>query len=158
MEQEGECPIRSNEKFTQRAETAIEAARQAAQELGHAYIGTEHLLLGILAEEGLGAHILRRQGLESAQLRRIVARESGLGAPGAPSLGLTPNARLALERAASEARALRHGCIGTEHLLLGVAREKDGLGARILLSQGLSDQALSRMVAETVGRGVPGAP
>ena len=93
--------MKSNEKFTQRAETAIEAARSAAGELGHAYIGTEHLLLGILEEEdGLGAHILRRQGLEREHLRRVIARETGLGCPGAPGLGLTPNARAALEQAA----------------------------------------------------------
>ena len=65
--------MRSNEKFTQRAEIAIEAARTAAGELGHAYIGTEHLLLGIMEEEdGLGAHILKRQGLEREHLRRVI--------------------------------------------------------------------------------------
>ena len=156
MEQEGECPIRSNEKFTQRAETAIESARQAAQELGHAYIGTEHLLLGILAEEeGLGAHILRRQGLESAQLRRIVARESGLGAPGAPSLGLTPNARLALERAASEARALRHGCIGTEHLLLGLLRLPDCGAAQTLREAGADLDRICTDILDVFGSPAP---
>ena len=93
--------MKSNEKFTQRAEIAIEAARTAAGELGHAYIGTEHLLLGIMEEEdGLGAHILRRQGLEKEHLRRIIARDVGMGCPGAPGLGLTPNARFALEQAA----------------------------------------------------------
>ena len=77
--------MKSNEKFTQRAETAIEAARCAAGELGHAYIGTEHLLLGILAEEdGLGAHILRRQGLEKEHLRRIIARDILATLPGLP--------------------------------------------------------------------------
>ena len=91
--------MKSNEKFSQRAEIAIEAARAAAGELGHAYIGTEHLLLGIMEEQdGLGAHILRREGLEREHLRRVIARESGLGCPGAPGLGLTPNARKALEQ------------------------------------------------------------
>ncbi len=132
------CLIRSNEKFTQRAEIAIEAARAAAGELGHAYIGTEHLLLGILEEEdGLGAHILRRQGLESDRLRRLIAQESGLGCPGAGGLGLTPNARAALERAGAEARALRHSCIGTEHLLLGMLRLPDCGAARVLRSAGV---------------------
>ena len=70
----------------------------------------------------------------------------------------TQRASTAITKAHDAARAFGHSYVGTEHLLLGVAREKDGLGARILLSQGLSDQALSRMVAETVGRGVPGAP
>ena len=70
----------------------------------------------------------------------------------------TQRASTAITKAHDAARAFGHSYVGTEHLLLGVAREKDGLGARILLSQGLTDQELSRMVAETVGRGVPGAP
>ena len=87
--------MKSNEKFTQRAEIAIEAARTAAGELGHAYIGTEHLLLGIMEEQdGLGAHILRREGLEREHLRRVIARESGVGCPGAVKIssfrGLMP--------------------------------------------------------------------
>ena len=144
--------MRSNEKFTQRAEIAIEAARTAAGELGHAYIGTEHLLLGIMAEEdGLGAHILRRQGLETEQLRRIIARESGMGCPGAPGLGLTPNARAALEKAAQEARTLHHGCIGTEHLLLGLLRLPECSAAKVLRGAGIDLNDVCTAVMDVFG-------
>ncbi len=149
-------PVKSNEKFTQRAETAIEAARSAAGELGHAYIGTEHLLLGILEEEdGLGAHILRRQGLEREHLRRVIARETGLGCPGAPGLGLTPNARAALEQAAAEARALRHGCIGTEHLLLGLLRLPDCGAVRALRGAGVDLNDVCTAIMDVFGNPDP---
>ncbi len=149
-------PVKSNEKFTQRAETAIEAARSAAGELGHAYIGTEHLLLGILEEEdGLGAHILRRQGLEREHLRRVIARETGLGCPGAPGLGLTPNARAALEQAAAEARALRHGCIGTEHLLLGLLRIPDCGAVRALRGAGIDLNDVCTAIMDVFGNPDP---
>ncbi len=148
--------MRSNEKFTQRAEIAIEAARTAAGELGHAYIGTEHLLLGIMEEEdGLGAHILKRQGLEREHLRRVIARDSGMGCPGAPSLGLTPNARKALEQAAAEARALRHGCIGTEHLLLGLLRLQDCGAVRALTGAGVDLNDVCTAIMDVFGNPDP---
>uniref|UniRef100_UPI003FEDDD63 Clp protease N-terminal domain-containing protein n=1 Tax=Candidatus Limivicinus sp. TaxID=3030905 RepID=UPI003FEDDD63 len=102
---EGVVHIKSNEKFTQRAELAIENARAAAGELGHGYVGTEHLLLGIIAEkDGLGARILRSQGLDGERLRGIIIRRSGVGSPAKPSQGLTERAQRAVERAAEEAR------------------------------------------------------
>ena len=118
--------MKSNEKFTQRAELAIENARLAAGEMGHGYIGTEHLLLGIMMEsDGLGARILLRHGIDKAQLWRIVLRANGSGIPGRPEQGLTPRARQAVEQAAQEARQLQQGYIGTEHLLLGLLRQND---------------------------------
>ena len=118
--------MKSNEKFTQRAELAIENARLAAGEMGHGYIGTEHLLLGIMMEsDGLGARILLRHGIDKAQLWRIVLRANGSGCPGRPEQGLTPRARRAVEQAAQEAKQLQQGYIGTEHLLLGLLRQND---------------------------------
>ena len=118
--------MKSNEKFTQRAELAIENARLAAGEMGHGYIGTEHLLLGIMMEsDGLGARILLRHGIDKAMLWRIVLRSNGSGSPGRPEQGLTPRARQAVEQAAQEARQLQQGYIGTEHLLLGLLRQND---------------------------------
>ena len=118
--------MKSNEKFTQRAELAIENARLAAGEMGHGYIGTEHLLLGIIMEsDGLGSRILLRHGIDKAQLWRIVLRANGSGSPGRPEQGLTPRARQAVEQAAQEARQLQQGYIGTEHLLLGLLRQND---------------------------------
>ena len=130
---EGVVHIKSNEKFTQRAELAIENARAAAGELGHGYVGTEHLLLGIIAEkDGLGARILRSQGLDGERLRGIIIRRSGIGSPAKPSQGLTERAQRAVERAAEEARCLQQSYIGTEHLLLGLLRQSDCGAAAVL--------------------------
>ena len=105
--------MKSNEQFTQRAELAIENARAAAGSLGHGYVGTEHLLLGIVMEnEGLGARILEKRGISEGALRRAVADINGTGAPGVPGQGLTSRARIAVERAAAEADRLRQGYIG----------------------------------------------
>lgn len=129
--------MKSNEKFTQRAELAIESARYAAGEMGHSHVGTEHLLLGILTENtGLGARVLRARGIEERALRRAIIDANGMGAPGAPTQGLSIRAQLAVERAASEAGQLRQGYIGTEHLLLGILRQGDCTGAAILRELG----------------------
>ena len=129
--------MKSNEKFSLRAETAIENARLSARELGHSSVGTEHLLLGILSErEGLGARLLLRRGIELDALRRAVQEMNGAGAPGGPVLGLSEHARRAVETAAAEAEVLRQGFIGTEHLLLGVLRLPDCGGARVLREPG----------------------
>lgn len=116
---------------------AIEKARIAAGELGHSYVGTEHLLLGIMMEEeGLGARILARQGISKEQLRRIILRSCGSGSPGRPEQGLTPRACQVVERAAAEARQLQQGYIGTEHLLLGLLRLNDCGAAATLREAG----------------------
>ena len=129
--------MKSNEKFTQLAELAIENARAAAGELGHSYVGTEHLLLGIITEDaGLGARVLRGRGIDENRLRRAIADWDGTGAPGVPGQGLRLRAQAAVERAASEAGELRQGYIGTEHLLLGILRQSDCGGAAVLRELG----------------------
>ena len=149
--------MRSNEKFSQRAETAIERARQAARELGHSSVGTEHLLLGILAErDSLGARILLRRGLEEGALRRALCEQTGPGAPGGPVLGLSENARRAVETAAAEAANLRQGFIGTEHLLLGVLRQPDCGGARLLRALGADLNEIYTDIAAIFGHPVSG--
>ena len=130
--------MKSNEKFTQRAEVAIERAREAAGELGHSYVGTEHLLLGILGEsEGLGARILKQRGVEGKKLRAAICRRVGQGIPGTPEHGLTVRAQLAVEKAAEETARLRQGYIGTEHLLLGILRQSECGGVMVLTDLGL---------------------
>ena len=115
-------------------------------------MGTEHLLLGILAEEdGLGAHILRQQGLQAEPLRRLVVRRCGVGAPGVPGQGLTVNARLAVERAAAEAHTLHHFCIGTEHLLLGILRLPDCGAAQILEEAGADLNEICTQIMDVFG-------
>ena len=129
--------MKNSARFTERASGAIAAARDASASLGHSYVGTEHLLLGVAAEtEGLGARVLLSRGLDMLALTRLVAAEAGSGEPGAPEQGLTPNARLAIERAAEDARRLGHGCIGTEHLLLGLVRTPDCAASRTLAAAG----------------------
>lgn len=129
--------MKSNGQFTQRAELAIENARIAAGTLGHGYVGTEHLLLGIMMErDGLGAHILAKRGLSEDAIRRAVAAMNGTGAPGIPGQGLTARARLAMEKAAAEADAMRQSFIGTEHILLGILRQSECGGVRALKEAG----------------------
>ena len=118
--------MRSNGRFTERASGAISAARDAAASLGHSYVGTEHLLLGVSAElDCLGSRVLRECGLDLARLTRLVVSVSGKGSPDEPEQGLTENARLVIECAANEARRLGHGYVGTEHLLLGILRNHE---------------------------------
>jgi len=101
--------------------------------MGHSFIGTEHLLLGILRENaGLGSRILRSRGLEERSVRRVIAEFDGVGAPGTPHQGLTLRARRAVEKAASEAAFLRQSYIGTEHLLLGLLRQSECGAVRVL--------------------------
>ena len=125
--------MRSNEKFTQRAEYAIEKAGAAAGNMGHSYVGTEHLLLGILLEDsGVGARVLRRRGITESALRKAITSLDGTGAPSAPEHRLTLRAKQAFERAVAEAEALGQNYIGTEHLLLGILRQSSCGGVRIL--------------------------
>ena len=128
--------MKSNEKFTQRAELALENAKRVAGELGQGCVGTEHLLLGIAQErEGLGARILRAHGLEDEELYHALLRH-GAGRPCSPRQILTADARTAVERSAQEAAQLRQGYIGTEHLLLGILRLPDCGGARLIRELG----------------------
>ena len=144
--------MKNSARFTERASGAIAAARDAAASLGHSYIGTEHLLLGIASEtEGLGARLLSGQGLDMASLTRLVAAEMGSGAPGAPEQGLTSNAAAAIERAAEEARRLGQGYVGTEHLLLGVLRLPDCAAVRLLNASGRAPDTIYTEILDLFG-------
>ena len=96
--------MKSKGRFTQKAEQAIESAGKAASELGHSYVGTEHLLLGIVAQrEGLGSRILEKRGMDGKRLRRAIEACSGSGSPFFSGQSLSPRARLAMEKAAAGA-------------------------------------------------------
>ena len=130
--------MKNNEKFSQRAEVAIENARLAAGELGHGYVGTEHLLMGILRErEGLGAQILRQRGASEEGLRQSIIRSNGTGCPGRPEQGLTLRAQTAVEQAAAHARNMHQCYVGTEHILLGILHQPDCGGAAALREAGI---------------------
>jgi ATP-dependent Clp protease ATP-binding subunit ClpC len=119
------------ERFTERARQAIVLAQDEARMLKHNYIGTEHLLLGLLREEdGLAARALDSLDITLVDVRMQVARIVGEGDHAPP---FTPRAKKVLELALQEAMSLGHNYIGTEHLLLGLVRENEGVGADILL-------------------------
>ena len=146
--------LKNNEKFTEKAEGAIEQARLAAFGLGHSYVGTEHLLLGILRERaGLGARILRDRGLSEHSLKDAISRANGTGEPGVPTQGLTKHAWQAIEKAAADAARLGHSYIGTEHLLLGILRQPDCGGARALAAAGLSVNDIYTDILAVFGTG-----
>ena len=129
--------MNSNDRFTQRAKTAIEKAEEAAEALGHSYVGSEHLLLGIIREDGgQGARVLKENGLTDALLTELVEKYVGKGDPATPPQGLSPRARRIIELAIGDAGRLGHGFVGTEHLLMGLLREPESAGARIIASTG----------------------
>jgi len=145
------------EKFSERARKVLTFAQEEAQHLNHSYIGTEHILLGLLREEeGVAAKVLTNLGVGLNKVRASVEFIIGRGEkPSAGETGLTPRARRVIELAIDEARYLGHSYIGTEHLLLGLLREGEGIAAGVLDSFGIT---LDRARAETtriLSQGVP---
>ena len=124
------------DRFTVHARHVLELAQDEAMRLNHRYIGTEHLLLGLIREtDSVAASVLRQLGVEVERLRGGVEHIVGRGHSAATTeAGLTPRARKVIELAVDEARQLGHHYVGTEHLLLGLAREGHGIAAGILES------------------------
>jgi ATP-dependent Clp protease ATP-binding subunit ClpA len=127
-----------------RARHVLELATEEAHHWGHNYVGTEHLLLGLLAEaEGAAARYLRARGVQLDDVREIVEGHIGRGdTPITQELEWVPRARRALALAVDEVRRLGHGRVGTEHILLGLAREGQGVAAGILDRLGVDLQQL----------------
>ncbi len=128
------------DRFTQRARNVLILAQEEAQRLRHNYIGTEHLLLGLVREgNGLAARVLMQMGVDLREVRRRVEAIIGLGKRVVPGeIELTPRAKKVIELARDEARRLNHHYVGTEHLLLGLVREGEGIGADVLKSLGVN--------------------
>ena len=129
-----------NDKFTERVRKVIYLARDEANRLQHEYIGTEHILLGIIREgEGIAARVLKKMGLNLEQIQKAI---ENIVHPTGDTLTLgeiplTPRAKRILELSVEEARLLNHNYVGTEHLLLGLIREGEGVAARVLLELGV---------------------
>src|SRR5205823_3793326 len=122
-------------RFTQLARQAVDRAEEEARLLGENYVGTEHLLLGLLHNtDNVAARILDRLGAPLGRIRSDIERQvtRGPGVVGQP-IQLTPRAKRVIDLAHDEARRLNQNYLGTEHLLLGLIREEDGLAARILI-------------------------
>ncbi|HEY7126058.1 MAG TPA: ATP-dependent Clp protease ATP-binding subunit [Ktedonobacterales bacterium] len=128
------------DKFTERARKVLSLAQEEAQRFNHNYIGTEHLLLGLVREgEGVAAKVLSNLGVELNKVRSAVEFIIGRGDRIVlGEIGLTPRAKKVIELAVDEARRLNHHYIGTEHLLLGLVREGEGIAAGVLESLGVN--------------------
>jgi len=137
------------EKFSERARRVLTLAQEEAQQLNHNYIDTEHILLGLAREEeGVAAKVMAALGVSPNKLRSKVEYFIGRSEkPATGETGLTPRAKRVIELAIDEARHLGHGYIGTEHLLLGLMREGEGVGAEILQSLNVT---LERVRTETI--------
>ena len=136
------------EKFSERARRVLSLAQEEAQRFNHNYIGTEHILLGLVREtDGVAARVLSSLGVELSKVRSAVEFIIGRGERPSPGdIGLTPRAKKVIELAVDEARRLSHHYIGTEHLLIGIMREGEGVAAGVLESLGVS---LDKVRAET---------
>ncbi|HEY3083557.1 MAG TPA: ATP-dependent Clp protease ATP-binding subunit [Chloroflexota bacterium] len=137
------------DKFTERARRVLTFSQEEAQRFNHNYIGTEHLLLGLVREgEGVAAKVLANMGVELNKVRSAVEHTIGRGDRMVMGeIGLTPRAKKVIELAVDEARRLNHQYIGTEHLLLGLVREGEGIAAGVLESLGVS---LDRVRAQVI--------
>jgi ATP-dependent Clp protease ATP-binding subunit ClpA len=140
------------DRFTERARKALSLAQEEAQRLNHNYIGTEHLLLGLVREgDGVAAKVLSNLGVHLASVRAEVERTIGRGDQIVQGdLGLTPRAKKVVELAVDEARRLNHHYIGTEHLLLGLVREGEGIAADVLQSLGVNLEGLRQTTIQVL--------
>ena len=144
-------------KFTPRAEESLRLAQEAAQDLGHGYVGCEHLLLGLLREEeGIAHRVLSEYGLTDEMITGILQRSVGQGSSGdAPSQGLTPRAKSVIELAVGESHRMGAGYIGTEHLLMGLLREGSNMAVRILRTVGVDPRKMYASVQQKLSESTP---
>lgn len=133
------------ERFTQRARRVLSLAHQEAERMRQNVIGTEHLLLGLIEEEGgVAGRVLRELGLEPERVREMVERMSGFGQYRGGKIDLAPGTQQVLEFAIEEARRMGHHYIGTEHLLLGLVRSQEGMAMEVLRKLGVTSEQIRR--------------
>ena len=146
----------AHERFTDRARRVMELANQEAQRFHHEYIGTEHILLGLVKEgSGVAAHVLMNSEVDLREIRLEVEKivQSGPDMVTMGRLPQTPRAKKALEYAIEEARNLDHNYVGTEHLLLGLIREQEGVAAQVLMNLSVKLPELREQVRQLLGQG-----
>src|SRR5881394_3939878 len=145
------------ERFTDRARKVMALANQEAQRFNHEYIGTEHILLGLVKEgSGVGANVLKNLDVDLRKVRLEVEKlvKSGPDMVTMGKLPQTPRAKKVIEYAIEEARNLNHNYVGTEHLLLGLLREHDGVAAQVLMNLNLKLEEVREEVLNLLGAGV----
>src|SRR2546429_21828 len=146
------------ERFTDRARKVMQLANQEAQRLNHEYIGTEHILLGLVKEgSGVAANVLKNLDIDLRKIRleveKLVQSSPEVGTPG--KLPQTPRAKKVIEYSIEEARNLNHNYVGTEHLLLGLLREQEGVAAQVLMNLGLKLEDVREEVLNLLGHNMP---
>ncbi|MHC4433298.1 MAG: Clp protease N-terminal domain-containing protein, partial [Planctomycetota bacterium] len=149
------------ERFTDRARKVMALANQEAQRFNHEYIGTEHILLGLVKEgSGVGATVLKNLDVDIKKLRLEVEKhvKSGPDMVTMGKLPQTPRAKKVIEYAIEEARSLNHNYVGTEHILLGILRESEGIAAQVLMSCSLKLEDVRQEVLNLLGAGVDDGP
>ena len=148
------------ERFTDRARKVMQLANQEAQRFNHEYIGTEHILLGLVKEgSGVAANVLKNLDVDLRKIRLEVEKivQSGPDLVTMGRLPQTPRAKKVIEYAMEEARNLNHNYVGTEHLLLGLLREQEGVAAQVLMNLGLKLEDVREEVLNLLGHGIEGA-
>jgi ATP-dependent Clp protease ATP-binding subunit ClpC len=148
------------ERFTDRARKVMQLANQEAQRFNHEYIGTEHILLGLVKEgSGVAANVLKNLDVDLRKIRLEVEKivQSGPDMVTMGKLPQTPRAKKVIEYAMEEARNLNHNYVGTEHLLLGLLREQEGVAAQVLMNLGLKLEDVREEVLNLLGHGLEGA-
>src|SRR5687768_15162840 len=149
------------ERFTDRARKVMQLANQEAQRFNHEYIGTEHILLGLVKEgSGVAANVLKNLDIDLRKIRLEVEKIVQTG-PGGEQVVMgklphTPRAKKVIEYSMEEARNLNHNYVGTEHILLGLLREQEGVAAQVLMNLGLKLEEVREEVLNLLGHGIEG--
>lgn len=146
-------------RFTEKAEKSINLSQEAAVQLGHSYVGTEHLLLGLVKEgTGVAARVLQGQGITEEKVLKEIDELIGRGDnTGKQPLDFTPRTKRVLELSLVEARRFGHNYIGTEHLLLGIMREGESVAVRILMDLGVDPQKMFNEIIRMISEETPSA-
>ncbi|MDP3789706.1 MAG: Clp protease N-terminal domain-containing protein, partial [Candidatus Omnitrophota bacterium] len=145
-------------RFTERARKVILLAKEEAKRFNHDYIGTEHILLGLVREgEGVAAAVLENLGLSSEKIRTEVEKlvQTGPSTIISGDIPFTPKAKKVMELAMDEAVSLGHNYVGTEHLLLGLLREGEGVASQVLINLGLDLNKVRNEVMRLLGSATP---
>ena len=147
------------ERFTDGARKVMQLANQEAQRFNHEYIGTEHVLLGLIKEgSGVAANVLKNLDVDLRKIRLEVEKlvQSGPDMVTMGKLPQTPRAKKVIEYSMEEARNLNHNYVGTEHILLGLLREQEGVAAQVLMNLGLKLEEVREEVLNLLGHGLEG--
>ena len=144
-------------KFTSKAQSALEKAHEEARSLGHTYIGSEHILLGLIGEgDSVASKMLLSKGIDADILRKTVVGLSGQGARSNVSASdMTPRCKRIIEESAQKSHECANGYIGTEHILYGLSEEGTGIASKALEEQGITSTKIKQEIIELVGTGEP---